>query len=58
MACNAGDTGDAGSIPGPGRSLGKRNGHLLQESCLGNLRDRGALWATVHAVTKELDATE
>ena len=26
-ACNAGDTGDAGLIPGSGRSLGEENGN-------------------------------
>ena len=30
----AGDTGDAGSIPGLGRSPGEGNGNLLQYSCL------------------------
>ena len=33
------------------------NGNLLQYSCLGNPMDRGAWWATVHGVTKELDMT-
>ena len=33
-ACNAGDTGDAGSIPGSGRSPRGRNGHPLQYSYL------------------------
>ena len=28
-ACNAGDTGHAGSIPGLGRSLGEGNGNPL-----------------------------
>ena len=32
-------------------------GHLLQYSCLGNPRDRGAWWATVHGVT-EWDTAE
>ena len=32
--CNAGDTGDAGSILGPGRSPGEGNGNPLQYSCL------------------------
>ena len=41
-AANAGDTGDAGSIPGSGRSPGGRNGNPLQYSCLGNPMDRGA----------------
>ena len=50
--CNVGDTGDAGSIPGLGRSLGGGNGNPLQYSCLENSTDRGAWWATVHKVTK------
>ena len=33
---NAGDTGDAGSIPGPGRSPRGGNGNPLQYSCLEN----------------------
>ena len=41
-ACNAGDTGDTGLIPGSGRSPGGGNGNPLQYSCLGNSRDRGA----------------
>ena len=49
---NAGDAGDAGSIPGSGRSPGVGDGNPLQLSCLGNLMDRGALWATVHEVAK------
>ena len=44
--------GDAGSIPGLGRSPGEGNGNPLQYSCLGNPIDRGAWWATVHGVTK------
>ena len=39
-ACNAGDTGDAGSIPGSGRSPGGGNGNPLQYSCLENPMDR------------------
>ena len=34
-ACNAGDTGDTGLIPGLGRSPEEGNGHPLQYSCLG-----------------------
>ena len=49
---DAGDTRDAGSIPGLGRSPGGGNGNLLQYSCLGNPMDRGARWATVHGVVK------
>ena len=40
------------SISGLGRSLGEGNGNLRQYSCLGNLMDRGAWWATVHGVAK------
>ena len=36
---------------------GSRNGNLLQYSCLENPMDRGAWWATVHVVPKELDTT-
>ena len=49
---NAGDTGDVGSIPGLGKSTGVGNGSPLQYSCLGNPTDRGAWWATVHALAK------
>ena len=38
--------GDAGSIPGSGRSPGGRNGNPLQYSCLGNPMDRDAWQAT------------
>ena len=34
--------GDPGSIPGPGRSPGERNGNPLQYSCLENSVDGGA----------------
>ena len=50
--CNAGDTGDAGSIPGSGRFPGGRKGNPLQYSCLKSPMDRGAWWATVHGVAK------
>ena len=42
-SCNVGDTGDAGSIPGSGRSPRIGNGYPLQYSCLGNPMERGAL---------------
>ena len=45
---NAGHAGDMGLIPGSGRSPG----NLLQYFCLGNPKDRGAWWATVHEVAK------
>ena len=49
---NAEDTGDVGSIPGAGRSLGVGNGNPLQYSCLEHFTDRGAWWTTVHGVAK------
>ena len=49
--------GDAGLIPGSGRSPREGNGNPLQCSCLENPMDRGALWATVHGVA-ESDTTE
>ena len=52
LPTNAGDTRDVGSIPGSGRAPGEGNGKQLQYSCLGNSKDRGALWATVHGAAK------
>ena len=52
MPANAGNTRDAGSIPGSGRSPGEGNGNTLQHSCLENSIDRGAWWATIHRVAK------
>ena len=57
LPANAGATGNVGLIPGLGRSPGEGNGKPLQYSCLGNSMDRGAWWATVHKVAKELDRT-
>ena len=51
-ACNAGATGDAGLIPGSGRSPGGRHGNPLPYSCLENPMDRETWWATVHGVAK------
>ena len=45
-------TGDSSLIPGSGRSPGDGNGNALQYSCLENLMERGAWWATVHGVPK------
>ena len=44
----AGDTRDAGSNPGLGRSPGGGHGNPVQYSCLDNSMDRGSWWATVH----------
>ena len=52
LPANAGDTRDAGLIPGLGRSLGVGDGSPLQYSCLKNSTDRGAWWVTVHGVTE------
>ena len=51
------NAGNEGLTPGSGRFPGEGNGNPLQYSCLGNPRDRGAWWATVHGVTKESDTT-
>ena len=50
---NAGD----GFIPGSERARGEENGKRLQYPCLGNSMDRGAWWATVHGVAKQLGTT-
>ena len=49
---NAGNTGDAGSIPGLARSPEEGNGNPLQNSCLENSMDRRAWQGTVHGVAK------
>ena len=49
--------GDAGLIPGSGRSPAEGNGNPLQYSCLGNPMDRGSWWASVCEVAKESDMT-
>ena len=43
---------DAGLIPGLRLYPAVGNDNSLPYSCLGNSMDRGAWWATVHAVTK------
>ena len=52
---NAGDKRDGGSVTGLGRSSGEGHGNPLQYSCLEDLMDRGAWWATVES--QELDTT-
>ena len=49
---STGNAGDPGSIPESGRSPGEGNGNPLQDSCLENSMDKGALRATVHGVAK------
>ena len=48
--CNAGDTEDAGLIPGSGRSLGGGHSNPFQYSHLENPIDRRAWWTTIHGV--------
>ena len=55
LATNA---GDMGLIPGSGRSPGEGTGNPHQYSCLENPMDRGAQWATVCGVAKELEMTQ
>ena len=52
MPANAGDARDSGSLPWVRKSPGGGNGNLLQYSCLGNPKDRGAWQVTVHGVAK------
>ena len=52
-----GCSGDAGSIPGSGRSSAGGNSNSLQYSCLENPMDRGAWWAIVYCIA-ESDTTE
>ena len=54
---SAGARGDAGWIPGPGRSPEEGDGDPVQDSCLGTPMDRGTWKAAVHEVAKELDVT-
>ena len=46
LPVSAGDTRDTDSIPGLGRSRGGERDNPLQYSCLENLTDRGARWAS------------
>ena len=50
--CNAGASGDVGSISGLERSHSGGHDNLFQYSYLENPMDRGAWWATVYVVTK------
>ena len=50
---SAGDTADAGSIPGSGGSPGGEHGNPLQYPSLENSMERGAWRATIYGVTKE-----
>ena len=58
LPADAGDTRNAGSIPGSGRSPGEGNGNPLQYSCLENSTDRGDWQATVRGVAESDRVTE
>ena len=51
-SCQFRDIGDAGLIPGSGRSSGEGHGNPLQCSWLENSMDRGAWRATVHGAQR------
>ena len=57
-ACNAGDTGDVGLIPGLGRSPGGGNGNPLQYSCLENPHGQRSLVGYSPRGGKESDTNE
>ena len=50
---SAGDSGDASSIPGSGRSPEEGSSNPLQHSCLENPMDRESWWALVDGVAKK-----
>ena len=52
VKASARNVGNPGLILGLGKSPGEGNGNPLQYSCLGNPKDRGTWWATVHGITK------
>ena len=58
LPADAGDTRDAGLIPGLERSPGVGNDNPLQYSCLEISRDRGAWRVTVQRGHKESDMTK
>ena len=49
------NAGDPGSIPGSARSPVEGTSNPLQYSCLGNTIVRGAWWAKIQGIAKELD---
>ena len=55
---NAGDTGDAGSIPGSGRSTGGEQDNPLQDSCLENPHGQRSPVGYIPQGRKELAMTE
>ena len=53
VPANAGDERDVGLILGLERSPGGGHGNPLQNSCLENLMERGAWWATVRGAQSQ-----
>ena len=51
------NAGHPGSIPGSERSSREGNVNPFQYSWLENPMRKGAWWATVHGIAKELDTT-
>ena len=51
------NAGEAGLIPGLGRSPEEGSDNLLQYSCLGNPMDRGVWRATVDGMAKKSEMT-
>ena len=51
-SASAGDRRDVGSISGFGKSPEGGNGNAFQYTCLYNLMDRIAWWASVHGVIR------
>ena len=58
LPAKAGDAGDAGSIPGPGRSPGGGHGNPCQYSCLENPHGQRIPVGYSPQHCKELDMTE
>ena len=58
LPASAGDVGDAGSIPGSGRSLGDGNSNPFQYSCLENSLERGAWLVYSSWGHKQLDTAK
>ena len=58
LPANAGDTGDAGLIPGSGRSPGGGHGNPLQYSCLENPHGHRSLAGCSPWCCKVSDMTE
>ena len=52
MVKNPANAGDAGLLPGLGKTPGEGNGNPFLYSCLGNAMDRRAQWTPVHGGCK------